>query len=570
MAAQWFYQIMGEQFGPVEPEELRRLAAGGVIGPGTLVRQGGDGQWILAEYLRGLFAQSAAAVQSPGSWREVKSTLSPPPLALPQGPKVPLAQPAGAGSVPAARPPAVAADERERIHPLTWAAVIAGAGTVLLLLWALVFRGQGGSREEAKQDGPAAESRSESDKRPQVRESAPVAEGKTDANNRPKVRENAPREPLTDSAVYEQTVGSVVIVRSFHGVTPIAQGSGFLLYPGDRIVTNEHVIRGSSMVKIEMKGGESLVVTSVLVVDEDRDIAVLSAKETDWDAVLTKALGPAPAAAAPAVIPGWEVVGPAPAAPPKTVKIKGGLTLAKAPPKIGDAAFALGAPQGLDFTFTKGIVSQLRRDFGPYGSVVQTDVSVSPGSSGGPLVDRYGQVVGINTLGSRAVAEAHNLNFAVSAEEIAAVCKRQSPCDLSKLPSYASYMPPKALADAERQEREADAARAKKGEEEARRAEEKRQQEFEKRREEERTAKAALTKKWRQVRKGLSRKEVRDLLGEPMRIEGGGILETWNYPGRGSVTFHEETYISGYDRHLGSVHSSRWVVFAWREPGSSY
>ncbi len=101
--------------------------------------------------------------------------------------------------------------------------------------------------------------------------------------------------------------------------------------------------------------------------------------------------------------------------------------------------FALGSPKGLEFTFTKGIVSQFRRNFGPYISVVQTDVSLSPVLSGSPLVDRRGQVVGVNTLASRAVAEAHNLNFAVSAEEITTVCKSQKPCALSDLKGFVEY-----------------------------------------------------------------------------------------------------------------------------------
>ena len=212
----------------------------------------------------------------------------------------------------------------------------------------------------------------------------------------------------SDSDVYEMIVPRVVIIRSFRDKTPIAAGSGFVLDPGDRglrtvIVTNEHVIHGASIAEVHTHGGGSYKVMRVLAVDEDRDIAVL----------------PMP---------------PALAGTP-------GLMLADAPPKVGDPVFALGSPLGLEFTFTKGIVSQLRRNFGPYGSVVQSDVSLSPGSSGGPLVNRRGQVVGVNTLASRAVAEAHNLNFAVSAEEIAAVCKRQEPCALSELKSFWEYKP---------------------------------------------------------------------------------------------------------------------------------
>ncbi len=51
-------------------------------------------------------------------------------------------------------------------------------------------------------------------------------------------------------SIYEKTVPSVVIIRSFHGKIPIGVGSGFVLKPGDHIVTNEHVIHGASIVEV--------------------------------------------------------------------------------------------------------------------------------------------------------------------------------------------------------------------------------------------------------------------------------------------------------------------------------
>jgi len=207
---------------------------------------------------------------------------------------------------------------------------------------------------------------------------------------------------LSDNSVYEKIVPSVVIIFSFRGATPIKAGSGFVLDRGHRvIVTNEHVICGASIVRVRTHDGWTSDVTRVIAVDKKRDIAVLPL--------------------------------------PQALAGMRGLRLAQTPPKVGDSVFALGSPKGLEFTFTKGIVSQFRRNFEPYGSVVQTDVSLSPGSSGSPLVDRHGQVVGVNTLASLAVAEAHNLNFAVSAEEIAAVCKRQEPCALSELKGFLEY-----------------------------------------------------------------------------------------------------------------------------------
>jgi serine protease Do len=191
--------------------------------------------------------------------------------------------------------------------------------------------------------------------------------------------------------VYKNTVRSVVIIVNYQGETAVSLGSGFVLDAGGHIVivTNAHVVQGASSLKVRTYDGRSSILTSAITVDEGRDIALLPVPQVF------------------AGIPG--------------------LRLAESPPKVGDAVFAVGVPQGLTFTFTKGIVSQFRRNFRPYGSVVQTDANISGGSSGGPLVDRNARVVGVNTLASRAtVEEAHNLNFAVSAEEVAAVCNGTS------------------------------------------------------------------------------------------------------------------------------------------------
>jgi hypothetical protein len=65
MTSQWFYQVMGEQIGPVSAAGLRKLAQGGAISRDTLVRKGPDGTWVLAERVRGLFSASDATTLPP-------------------------------------------------------------------------------------------------------------------------------------------------------------------------------------------------------------------------------------------------------------------------------------------------------------------------------------------------------------------------------------------------------------------------------------------------------------------------------------------------------------------------
>ena len=78
---------------------------------------------------------------------------------------------------------------------------------------------------------------------------------------------------------------------------------------------------------------------------------------------------------------------------------------------IGSEVVAIGSPKGFRFTVTKGIISSLRDQ----GRIVQTDVALNPGNSGGPLLDKRGCVVGVNT---RARLDSIGLNFAVSSNRI--------------------------------------------------------------------------------------------------------------------------------------------------------
>ncbi|MGW0823961.1 trypsin-like peptidase domain-containing protein [Streptomyces sp. NPDC002845] len=159
-------------------------------------------------------------------------------------------------------------------------------------------------------------------------------------------------------AVAARVLPSVVSVESSGG-----QGSGFVFDERGRILTNAHVVAGSSEVSIELQDGRRLR-ANVVGDDPANDVAVLE---------------------------------------PETARGLDAAELASgARPSVGDTVLAIGSPLGLSGTVTSGIVSALDRDVrlgdgGGQRRALQTDASINPGNSGGPLVDADGRVIGINT-----------------------------------------------------------------------------------------------------------------------------------------------------------------------------
>ena len=150
-----------------------------------------------------------------------------------------------------------------------------------------------------------------------------------------------------------------------------ASGSGVIVDSEGYIVTNAHVVRGASRLRVEVslpaRGDSILAVGSRLVggqivgLDEETDIAVIKIAERNLPAL---EFGDSDAL------------------------------------KPGQIVMALGSPLGLHNTVSMGVVSALARQLEPESPMifVQSDVSIRPGSSGGPLLDLRGRVVGINTL----------------------------------------------------------------------------------------------------------------------------------------------------------------------------
>ena len=177
---------------------------------------------------------------------------------------------------------------------------------------------------------------------------------------------------LDISAIAREANGSVVsIVMSDKEGHPAAQGSGFLISKDGRIVTNYHVIRSGASAVIKLPDGAFFAVDGLLSSDKDRDVAIIKAHGNNFRS----------------------------------------LTLGDSDRlQIGEEVVAIGSPLSLESTVSNGIISGIRTVEEEGGKFLQITVPISPGSSGGPLFNMAGKVVGITTSH---LAGGENLNFAI-------------------------------------------------------------------------------------------------------------------------------------------------------------
>ena len=156
-------------------------------------------------------------------------------------------------------------------------------------------------------------------------------------------------------------------------------GSGWIYDGLGHVVTNHHVVANLvHPIKVKPVGAPDLIGV-VIGIDQENDIAVLKVEELKR--------------------------------PP--------LVLRNAQARLGEICIAIGSPLGLQESASLGIVSGTgRQGKGQDGFIIeemiQTDASVNPGNSGGPLIDSRGNVIGMNTMG-----HGETVNFAVSAETLA-------------------------------------------------------------------------------------------------------------------------------------------------------
>jgi S1-C subfamily serine protease len=188
-------------------------------------------------------------------------------------------------------------------------------------------------------------------------------------------------------AVYKKALPSVVNITStevrfdfFYGPVPqTGQGSGFILNKEGLILTNNHVIENGQKVEVTLSN-KNHYKAQVVTVDKGHDLALLKIDAPD--------LVPA--------------------------------TLAESSSDlvVGQRVYAIGNPFGLSGTMTRGIISAIRSVRGPENNpiddAIQTDASVNPGNSGGPLLNSRGEVIGITTMiASNGADQSSGIGFAI-------------------------------------------------------------------------------------------------------------------------------------------------------------
>jgi serine protease Do len=185
-------------------------------------------------------------------------------------------------------------------------------------------------------------------------------------------------EPLT--AVFERVSPSVVSIQAMkiNKAKPQRRfetvgGSGVIIEKDGQILTNAHVVDGAASLTVTLDSGNR-VTARILGLDPVLDLALVRVDT---------------------------------AAPLPVARLGDSAGV-----RVGDEVVAIGNPLGLDQTMTRGIVSALNRLLPGISDepMIQTDAPINPGNSGGPLVDRCGNVIGINTLISE---DAQSIGFAV-------------------------------------------------------------------------------------------------------------------------------------------------------------
>jgi len=185
------------------------------------------------------------------------------------------------------------------------------------------------------------------------------------------------------SGIIEEAIKSVVTIR-----TEVGQGTGFIINEEGYIVTNAHILTGGRTVQA-ITSEQELINALFIGYDIDFDIALLK-------------------------IPGNYKV----------------LDLGNSDDvQIGEKVIAIGNPLGLQFSVSQGIVSAIHRTgINNYDAYIQTDAALNPGNSGGPLINKKGEAIGINNF---KIGDSESLGFALESNYIKDIVNQISQQELN-------------------------------------------------------------------------------------------------------------------------------------------
>lgn len=279
---------------------------------------------------------------------------------------------------------------------------VAGAGAAVLiavvlvaLLWPTERRrtGQDGAPRSSEAPGSSEAPPSETSVPPparlpqeekavstqEVRPEPPVTPEVSEAQLATPAPETPEAEDLSAEDLFRRASPAVarVIVRD-RNFTQTGMGSGFFVTADGVLVTNYHVVENAEIAHVMLQTEAILFVEGVLATDKASDLAVLKVKGKG--------------------LPHLHLASPTEM------------------PAVGARVYALGNPEGLTNTLSEGLVSGIR-EMQPGTPVLQTNAAISPGSSGGPLMDTRGRVVGVATM-TLGGPHAQNLNIAVAATKV--------------------------------------------------------------------------------------------------------------------------------------------------------
>ncbi len=184
--------------------------------------------------------------------------------------------------------------------------------------------------------------------------------------------------------IFNKNFAGVVVILSADGL-----GSGAIISDSGYVLTNSHVLQGSKEVEVLIYGADSL--------NEAKHIATVVKDNPIKDLALLKIINPK-----------------------QKLDV---IDISIVEPQPGDEAHAIGHPDGEIWSYTKGYVSQVRYDYTwqysenskMFATVLQIQTPINPGSSGGPLLNKHGNLIGINSF---AASDLQSMNFAISVEEI--------------------------------------------------------------------------------------------------------------------------------------------------------